>query len=142
MKKLWFISLLAFCLACDEDYTVDPTLLPPATTTGAKTMGCLVDGWVYSSKRFGDTSVDVYQVERGDSVVISAYVGDYGILKLSILNPEEKKTLPYVDAFLDEQKLEDGEVNITRMSGGVLSGTFEGGSVTRGRFDVKYEKPE
>ena len=63
-------------------------------------------------------------------------------MKLIILNPEEKKTQPYVDAFLDEQKLEDGEVNITRMSGGVLSGTFEGGSVTHGRFDVKYEKPE
>ena len=47
MKKLLFLFLLVCCCACDEDKTVDPTLMPEATTTGANTLGCLIDGWVY-----------------------------------------------------------------------------------------------
>ena len=38
---------------------------------------------------------------------------------------------------------EDGEAYITRMDGTIISGTFSGGSIKEGRFDIKYrEKPE
>ena len=57
MKKLLFLFLLVCCCACDEDKTVDPTLMPEATTTGANTLGCLIDGWVYASGRYGTPSV-------------------------------------------------------------------------------------
>lgn len=141
MKKLWLIALLIICMACDEDYSVDPTLLPPVTATGEETLGCLVDGWVYSSERFGYPVVRIYSVENGDSVVVRANVGREGeLFTFSMINPEEGKTIPYMDSALNGKKLENGLVTVSRMGGGVLSGTFEGGSVTRGRFDVKYNK--
>ena len=48
MRHLLFICLLLFCVACEENESVDPTIMPEATTTGANTFGCLVDGWVYT----------------------------------------------------------------------------------------------
>ena len=45
MKHILFICLLFFCIACEENKSVDPTLMPEATATGANTFGCLVDGW-------------------------------------------------------------------------------------------------
>ncbi|WP_243462699.1 hypothetical protein [Bacteroides stercorirosoris] len=45
MKKLLFLFLLVLCCACEEDKSVDPTLMPEATTTGQNTLGCLIDGW-------------------------------------------------------------------------------------------------
>ena len=53
MRHLLFICLLLFCVACEENESVDPTIMPEATTTGANTFGCLVDGWVYTSGRCG-----------------------------------------------------------------------------------------
>ena len=43
MRHLLFICLLLFCVACEENESVDPTIMPEATTTGANTFGCLVD---------------------------------------------------------------------------------------------------
>ena len=43
------VLTVALCCACDgEDFSADPTLMPPATQTGANTFGCLIDGWVYT----------------------------------------------------------------------------------------------
>mgnify|MGYP000727257653 FL=1 len=40
------VLTVALCCACDgEDFSADPTLMPPATQTGANTFGCLIDGW-------------------------------------------------------------------------------------------------
>ena len=51
--------------------------------------------------------------------------------------------LRLTDAVLDEGDLGDGEAYITRMDGTIISGTFSGGSIKEGRFDIKYrEKPE
>ena len=39
------VLTIALCCACDgEDFSADPTLMPPATQTGANTFGCLIDG--------------------------------------------------------------------------------------------------
>ena len=52
------ILTVALCCACDgEDFSADPTLMPPATQTGANTFGCLIDGWVSVSY----THLDVYK---------------------------------------------------------------------------------
>ena len=40
MRHLLFICLLLFCVACEENESVDPTIMPEATTTGANTFGC------------------------------------------------------------------------------------------------------
>ena len=42
MRHLLFICLLLFCVACEENESVDPTIMPEATTTGANTFGCLI----------------------------------------------------------------------------------------------------
>ena len=43
------VLTVALCCACDgEDFSADPTLMPPATQTGANTFGCLIDGWVWT----------------------------------------------------------------------------------------------
>ena len=48
------VLTVALCCACDgEDFSADPTLMPPATQTGANTFGCLIDGWVYTGQRYG-----------------------------------------------------------------------------------------
>ena len=55
-KKLLslLLPLTFLCFAsCEEDESVDPSLMPAATTVGANTFGCLIDGWVYTSGRFG-----------------------------------------------------------------------------------------
>ena len=52
MRHILFICLLFFCVACEENKSVDPTLMPETTTTGENTLGCLIDGWVYVSGRW------------------------------------------------------------------------------------------
>lgn len=48
------VLTIALCCACDgEDFSADPTLMPPATQTGANTFGCLIDGWIYTGQRYG-----------------------------------------------------------------------------------------
>lgn len=138
MKKLWLLGLLVSCMACDEDYSVDPTILPSATTTGENTIGCVIDGWVYSSKRFGEASISTYAVEEGDSVAIHARVGNSDYLEFGFCSPEAGKSLPYTDVLLNGERQDAGSVTITRMGNGVLSGTFEGGNVIHGRFDMEY----
>ena len=40
------VLTIALCCSCDrEDFSADPTIMPPATQTGANTFGCLIDGW-------------------------------------------------------------------------------------------------
>ena len=68
MRHLLFICLLLFCVACEENESVDPTIMPEATTTGANTFGCLVDGWVYTSGRWGMPAAEYLEREEGSSV--------------------------------------------------------------------------
>jgi hypothetical protein len=66
MKKLILILLATFTLSCcnkDEDKTPIEQL-PPATTTGANTAGCLVNGQAFlpkGSSQFGPTLSCFYQ---------------------------------------------------------------------------------
>ena len=65
------------------------------------------------------------------------------LASLVLVNPRQGTTCTYTDAVLDEGDLGDGEAYITRMDGTIISGTFSGGSIKEGRFDIKYrEKPE
>ena len=83
MKKLLFLFLLICCCACEEDRSVDPTLMPEATTTGENTLGCLIDGWVYTSGRYGIPSARFYDDEENHYVAIDAEVG---IFSLSLIH--------------------------------------------------------
>ena len=140
MKHLIVICLLFCCIACEENKSVDPTLMPEATTTGANTLGCLVDGWVYVSGRWGLPKAELVQLEDSSGMTVSAEVGFDSYLRFSIPNPQQGETLPYTNASFDNQAIGDGTVHITRMSDGTFSGTFEGNRITKGRFDLKYKE--
>ena len=75
MKHILFICLLFFCIACEENKSVDPTLMPEATATGANTFGCLVDGWVSVSGRWGLPVAEFTQLEDSTGMTISAQIG-------------------------------------------------------------------
>jgi hypothetical protein len=45
MKTIYLLLIALLVTTCDSDDTVDPaSLLPPITTTGENTFGCLIDG--------------------------------------------------------------------------------------------------
>lgn len=100
MRHLLFICLLLFCVACEENESVDPTIMPEATTTGANTFGCLVDGWVYTSGRWGMPAAEYLEREEGSSVTVSAQVGLGSYIRFTIADPKEGETLPYVNLSL------------------------------------------
>ena len=152
MKHILFICLLFFCIACEENKSVDPTLMPEATATGANTFGCLVDGWVSVSGRWGLPVAEFTQLEDSTGMTISAQIGFDSYLRrtnvddyvftaiVHIATPKQGETLPYTNVSFDNQKIGDGKVHITRMSDGIFSGTFEGDRITEGRFDLKYKE--
>lgn len=140
MKHILFICLLFFCIACEENKSVDPTIMPEATTTGANTFGCLVDGWVYVSGRWGLPAAEYIQLEDSTSMTVSAEVGFDSYLRFTIAKPQQGQTLSYMNVSFDNQTIGNGKVHITRMSDGIFSGTFEGDRITKGRFDLKYKE--
>lgn len=140
MKYILSIFLLLFCIACEENKSVDPTIMPEATTTGANTFGCLLDGWVYVGGRWDMPAAEYAQLPDSSSMTISAKVGFDSYLRFTIANPKQGETLPYTNVVFDNQTIEDGKVHITRMSDGIFSGTFEGERLTKGRFDLKYKE--
>ena len=82
---------VAVCVACEENESVDPTIMPEATTTGANTFGCLVDGWVYTSGRWGMPSAEYLEREEGSSVTVSAQVVSVRISVLRLPIPRREK---------------------------------------------------
>ena len=91
MRHLLFICLLLFCVACEENESVDPTIMPEATTTGANTFGCLVDGWVYTSGRWGMPAAEYLEREEGSSVTVSDRSVSVRISVLRLPTPRREK---------------------------------------------------
>lgn len=139
MKHILFICLLFLCIACEENKSVDPTIMPEKTTVGANTFGCLVDGWLYAGGRWGNPTAE-YVKMVSNNMTVSAQVGFDSFIRFTIPEPQEGETYSSVNIQFDGQTFEDGEVRILRMSDGVFSGTFEGKRVTEGRFDLRYSE--
>ena len=91
MRHLLFICLLLFCVACEENESVDPTVMPEATTTGANTFGCLVDGWVYTSGRWGLPVAEYWEREEGSGMTVSAQVGLGSFIVLRLPTPSRAR---------------------------------------------------
>lgn len=140
MKYILLICTLLLCLSCEEDKSVDPTLMPQETTTGENTFGCLIDGWVYVSGRWGTPVTSVSKGDGNTYLTIDAKVGPTSHIRISIVNPQQEKAVAYIKASFDSQELEDGKVIVTRMSDGIISGTFEGTRLKKGRFDLRYKE--
>lgn len=158
MKKIFLLLLLAGCvLSCDvEDETVDTTVMPEATTVGADTFGCLVDGWLYVGGRHTtvdwregveDTpSIHFRYSEKQDKMDVRVKVKPYVWISFTILSPKSGQKSDYINARFGEEEMEDGTASITRFDTKrkIISGTFggesafEGEGMTKGRFDTHY----
>ena len=156
MKKYLFILLSVLCLgSCSEDTSVDITVMPPPTTTGANTFGCLIDGWVYVGGRYNTWndynewtphSFRYYEDENDDSLsklTASVSVKPTIQITFTIVSPQEGKEVAVTNLRMEDDELEDGTAFISRFDKKtrIISGTFGNeGRLTNGRFDVHYSK--
>jgi len=92
-SKLTLLLLLSIIVSCDKCKKEDTpnqigtTVLPPATTTGENTMGCLINGEVWlplKENYFGnlvyDVSFEVAPLSQGGGVSIQAVKGSEVLL--------------------------------------------------------------
>lgn len=89
------VLTVALCCACNgEDFSADPTLMPPATQTGANTFGCLIDGWIYTGQRYGpDHKASYYPAYNEDekaTVHVYVWVDTNTSISFNIIDPKEK----------------------------------------------------
>lgn len=150
MKKYIFIILSIICFAgCGtEDKTVDITVMPPVTNTGANTFGCLIDGWAYVGGRYHVLSHDnpwtldafeYYQEEN--KLYASVVVKEDLTISFTIHTPQAGKESVITDIKFGEEELEDGTILITHldMNAEIISGTFGNNKrLTKGRLDIHF----
>ncbi len=137
LYSLFLILLSAWLVSCEEDKSVDPTLMPEATMEGANTFGCLIDGWVYASGRFGLPQVKDESSGSESRFVLTAPVGTFEAVSLTFLNPVAGQECDYTAVTSGGEDLGAGRASISRRDGFVFSGTFAGGRISEGRFDVR-----
>ena len=138
MKKLLYLFMLLLCCACEENTSVDPTLMPEATKNGKNTLGCLIDGWIYTGGRFGLPKATIISDEKAGYCLIRTQVNRFKTLEFKLVNPTANAECTYIDAIFEGENLGNGKAFITRKDGIVISGTFSGNKITEGRFDIKY----
>ncbi|GAB3861236.1 hypothetical protein GCM10028822_40400 [Hymenobacter terrigena] len=171
------LATLTQCSKCKNDPTpADPaSQLPPATQTGANTFGCLVNGQAFTPQ--GNTGTSNFNASydptfSGGTLDIRAYncSGDCTNAKRTVLLGGEGinkvgtyllvSNGPQSASFFDRSKAlpcneydgsggayVNGTLIISRLSGGIVSGTFsfkaaQSGcdtlKITQGRFDAKF----
>ena len=118
MKKYILILFSIISLwSCKEteDESIDITVLPSATTTGANTFGCLMDGWIYVGGRYlnwGHSYVWTYDsfhyYTEEDKLSVSVSVKPGINLSFTILSPQEGKESTITDIEFGREELEDG----------------------------------
>ena len=153
-------------LSCKQDKTVDPTVMPAETTTGANTFGCLVDGWLYVGGRYFNNgtanhwSINFTYTESTNSISVRVKVKDIGkgneYIAFTIDDPVETdgkstKNCTFSNArWTDEtdgsnpgENLGSGKVEITYFdkTTKIISGRFssDNGRIKHGQFDVIYK---
>lgn len=149
MKKLLLLILcIPLIISCNEDVTVDPTVMPEATTTGANTFGCLIDGWVYVGGRYlytwsSSSSNFSFKYDRNREMMDVEVMVRYDLfIRYTIVNPRDNAETHYINAKFGGERLPDGKVFVTRFDqeAKIISGRFEGERMTHGRFDMVYKE--
>lgn len=149
MKKLFLLLVITFSLSCcDKDDDKTPIeQLPPATTTGANTFGCLLDGEVFKPGFYNNSYQCFYQYVNGkyyfwvsgnmkDKNQNSIEVG-VGTEKLSISEGQILNLYERVDGnsfgiylfnidFNNTSSVNTGELKITKLDikNNIVAGTF------------------
>lgn len=149
MKKyiLILFSIISFW-SCTEDESIDITVLPSVTTTGANTFGCLMDGWIYVGGRYlnwGHSYVWTYDsfhyYPEEDKLAVNVSVKPDINIHFIILSPQEGKEATLTDIRFRGEELEDGTAFISHFDPelNIISATFGNGKrLTNGRFDIHY----
>lgn len=149
MKKYILILFSILCLAsCSEDESVDITVMPPATVTGADTFGFLADGWVYVGGRYlgwngvGEWPAKSFRYDpKEERLTANVGVKENLYITFTILSPQEGKACALTHIRFGEEEQEDGTAHISCFDTKrkIISGTFENGArLTNGRFDIHY----
>lgn len=149
LRKYILITLSVFCLwGCYEDQTVDITVMPEISNTGANTFGCLIDGWLYVGGRYHSTfgslniqrSINFEYYQKEETMKVVVIVKEDKIIRFDIRSPKEGGETVFVNTRINDEEIENGTVKITRFDEQehIISGTFSGGRITHGRFDVHY----
>ena len=103
MKSFYFIMLLAFtgvCCSCQKDDDSDlPPIeqLPPQTTVGANTAGCLVNGEVLIPKgNANESTLRCQYAKRGDEYTFGIFINENSnpTKSVRILYNKKKEPLP------------------------------------------------
>ena len=142
---IFLLCILSFLFSCTEDETVDITVMPEETTSGANTFGCLVDGWLYVGGRYSvltGSSINFNYTPYDETMQVKVWVKPDLVISFCIESPVENQEIPYTSFLWGNEKLPDGKVFITRYDSNsqIISGRFEGGRVTFGRFDAHYSE--
>jgi len=148
MKKYSLIFLLLIFLFSCEDESVDITVMPEATTEGADTFGCLVDGWIYVGGRYFDMELKYrwtqpsieFKYHEGENILFVHVILKPQIsISFEIPEPEEGVCL-MKNVSWNNESMDDCVVIISRFDkeARIISGEFDGGRITFGRFDVNY----
>jgi hypothetical protein len=144
MKKYLLPLLFACILWGCEDKTTDITVMPEATTTGENTFGCLKDGWLYVGGRYSSLHFPSIQfIYQKDEEVMSARVIVKPDLTLSFSIPQPQEGSCKIENFyFGRDSIGNNTLNITRFDekDGIISGEFEGGPISYGRFDIRYQE--
>ena len=120
MKKyiLILFSIISFW-SCTEDESIDITVLPSVTTTGANTFGCLMDGWIYVGGRYlnwGHSYVWTYDsfhyYPEEDKLSVNVSVKPDINIHFIILSPQEGKEATLTDIRFRGEELEDGKASV------------------------------
>lgn len=82
--------------------------------------------------------------EKQAEVDVSVMVKQDRYIRFTIVSPQEGQESEFTNARFGEEKLKNGTVTITRFDTerNIISGTFSGGRITNGRFDVHYKDQE
>ena len=151
MKKYICILFSILCLfSCDEDETIDITVMPAITSTGENTFGCLVDGWIYVGGRYKNiwfwedwASIRYKYNPEENEMVAAITVKEDMEMSFTILAPEEGKECSITGIMFGDEALENGTALINRFDQKrkIISGTFTNNNrLTNGRFDVHYRE--
>ena len=164
-KSVLFILLtfLILLTSCEEKEKVW-TELPPATETGANTIGCMVDGQLWATEKLPGYTLRprmmaTYTVYKTDSVVLEYYAEskDKSGIGFTVINPKAgANDIYYLGCSFSSISFCDGltalnisGLDITKLDieNHILSGTFnfqvhcsndssKKANLTDGRFDV------
>lgn len=149
-KLIYLLTLLIMAThfySCDEDRTVDTSVMPDETQVGANTFGCLIGGWLFVGGRYfmHGKSIDFNYDKEKNNMDVYVVGPNYKTLEFTIVDPKEGSNSEITDLVYNGKTSDEwtGTADIKRFDklNNIISGTFEFNvDIKRGRFDIEYDR--